>query len=58
MLKSVVLPAPLAPIIPTIAPFGTLIERSSKSTLSSITFFKLFVSITRSPSLGAVGIII
>jgi len=45
-------------MIPTMAPFGTLIQRSSNSTLSSITFFKLFVSITRSPSLGAVGIII
>ena len=48
--KSVVLPAPLGPMMPTMPPGGSRKERFSKSTLSPNDFESPSPSITRSPS--------
>ena len=58
ILNNVVLPAPFAPIIPMIPPGGNLKLMSSINKLSSYDFERFLTSITISPSLGALGIII
>ena len=55
MRNSVVLPAPLGPITPTMPPRGNVKVRSSKSTRSPYAFFRPRASTTRSPSRGPGG---
>ena len=57
-LQKVVLPAPLGPITPTIAPGGIFRSNPLISTLSSKPFDRFFVSITKSPNRVPVGIVI
>ena len=56
ILNKVDLPAPFGPIIPTIAPLGTLKLKSSISTLSPKDLVTLLTSTTLSPKRGPDGI--
>jgi hypothetical protein len=55
MRKSVVLPAPFGPMIPTMPPGGSENETSSNSSVSPKAFESPLASTTLSPSRGASG---
>ena len=58
ILNSVVFPAPLGPIIPTIAPGGILNDKLSINNLSPKPLYIFLISITLAPNLSPDGITI